>query len=153
MNALNRLWSGLVSDPLGYLHSLFARVQFFRFVLVGLLNTAFSYGTYAGLLYAGLEFRIASLIALILGIFFSFTTQGTVVFRNATRFTFFKFVIAWALIYGFNILVITLLMRASLGAYLAGAVATLPVTLASYFILKLLVFGRLKSEYLPRTEA
>ena len=101
-----------------------------------------SYGAYAALLFIGFEYRVASLLALVLGIAFSFTTQGTVVFRNASRITLVKFVVAWVILYFFNISIIGLLMRASLSAYLAGAVATVPVTLISYFILKFAVFGR-----------
>lgn len=118
------------------------KLQFVRYILVGIGNTAFGYGAYAALLFVGLEYRLASLLALVLGIAFSFTTQGTVVFRNATRVTLVKFVIAWILLYIFNISLIALLMRASLSAYLAGAVATVPVTLASYFVLKFAVFAR-----------
>lgn len=91
-------------------------------------------------LFIGLEYRIANLLALLLGIAFSFTTQGTVVFRNATRVTFVKFVAAWMFIYLLNISLIAFLMRAAMSAYLAGAVATVPVTLVSYFILKFAVF-------------
>jgi len=121
------------------------KLQFIRYVLVGIGNTLFSYGLYAALLFIGFEYRIASLLALVLGIAFSFTTQGTVVFRNATRVTLVKFVVAWALLYLFNISLIALLLRASLSAYLAGAVATVPVTLLSYFVLKLAVFSRSKA--------
>ncbi len=124
---------------------LFIRHQFLRYVLIGIGNTVFSYGAYAALLFVGFEYRVASLLALVLGIAFSFTTQGTMVFRNATRITFVKFVVAWALLYLFNISLIALLMRASMSAYLAGAVATVPVTLVSYFVLKFAVFGRGKS--------
>jgi putative flippase GtrA len=124
---------------------LFLRHQFMRFVLVGIGNTAFSYGVYAALLFIGLEYRVASLLALVLGIAFSFTTQGTVVFRNATCVTLVKFVVAWVVLYLFNISLIALLMHSSLSAYLAGAVATVPVTLVSYFILKFAVFGRGKA--------
>lgn len=109
--------------------------------MVGIGNTAFSYGIYAALIFAGLDFRVANLLALVLGIAFSFTTQGTVVFQNATRVTFVKFVLAWVLIYIFNISVIDWLIRASMSAYLAGAVAIIPGTLVSYFILKFAVFG------------
>lgn len=124
---------------------LFLRHQFLRFVLVGIGNTAFSYGAYAALLFIGFEYRVASLLALVLGIAFSFTTQGNVVFRNATRVTLVKFVVAWVLLYIFNISLIALLMRSSMSAYLAGAVATVPVTLVSYFVLKFAVFGRGKT--------
>ena len=116
--------------------------EFVRYVLIGVGNTGFSYAVYATFLFFGLEYRVANLLALLLGIAVSFTTQGTVVFRNATRVTFAKFVLAWMLIYLFNISIIALLMGASMSAYLAGAVATVPVTLISYFILKFVVFGR-----------
>lgn len=132
------------------IRSLF-KIQFVRYVLVGVGNTAFSYGIYAVLLWLGLDYRIANLSALLLGIAFSFTTQGNVVFRNATRITFVKFVIAWSIIYVFNISIITLLMRASMSAYWAGAVATIPVTFVSYFILKFAVFGRRESAELATT--
>ena len=118
--------------------------QFARYVLVGIGNTGFSYGVYAAFLFVGLEYRVASLLALLLGIAFSFTTQGAAVFGNVSRVTFAKFLVAWMLIYLFNIAIIALLMRAAMSAYLAGAVATVPVTLVSYFILKFAVFGRRK---------
>ncbi len=128
------------------------KLQFVRYVLVGIGNTAFGYGAYAAFLFVGFEYRLASLFALVLGILFSFTTQGKVVFRNATRVTFVKFVVAWMLIYIVNISIIALLMRIPMTAYLAGAIATVPVTLLSYFVLKFVVFARyepLKPQNLP----
>lgn len=118
--------------------------QFVKYLFVGVFNTAFSYGIYAALLFIGLEYRMANLLALLLGIGFSFITQGNMVFKNATRLTFFKFVIAWLLIYLVNISLIAVLMRGDLSAYLAGALATIPVTLISYFILKFGVFASQK---------
>ena len=131
-----RLIVATISGP----KRVFSRYQFIRYILVGLGNTAFSYCIYAAFLFIGLEYRVASLLALLLGIAFSFATQGNVVFKNATRLTFFKFVVAWLLIYLFNISLITVLMRGATSAYLAGALATAPVSLISYFVLKLWVF-------------
>jgi putative flippase GtrA len=116
------------------------RFQFIRYVVVGAVNTGFSYGVYAALLFVGLDYRVANLLALLLGILFSFATQGKFVFKNATRVTFAKFVIAWLLIYLVNISIIALFLRAGMSAYLAGACALVPVTLLSYFVLKLAVF-------------
>ena len=116
--------------------------QFVRYIAVGVMNTGFSYGVYALGLWSGLDFKAASLLSLVLGILFSFTTQGTLVFRNATRWTLMKFVAAWCALYLFNIAVIGLLLRASIGGYLAGLIATVPTTLVSYFVLKHLVFHR-----------
>lgn len=116
-------------------------LQFVRYVLVGIGNTAFSYGVFAALMWGGLEYRIANLLALLLGIAISFMTQGTIVFQNANRFTLLKFILAWALLYGFNISIIALLIRTPMSTYLAGAIATVPVTLVSYIVLRFAVFG------------
>ena len=120
--------------------SLFERRRALRFVLVGGLNTAFSYALYAGLLLLGLNVAMASLLALVLGILFSFATQGKIVFRQASWFTFMKFLLAWTLFYFVNLGIIAVLMRVGLGAYLAGAVSTLPMTLLSYVALRSVVF-------------
>ena len=116
-------------------------LQFVRFVLVGMLNTGFSYGVYAAFLYLGLPFALANLLALLLGIAFSFRTQGALVFGNRDPRLIVRFAACWLLIFGCNIGLIALLMRAGLDAYTAGALALLPVTLVSYFVQRLLVFG------------
>ena len=131
----------LACDSLTY----FKRRQFARYFFVGVGNTAFSYGTYAALLFFGLDYRVASLLSLVLGIAVSFTTQSNLVFHNATRITLVKFIIAWLFMYVVNIGVISGLIRLSLSAYIAGGIAIVPVTLISYFVLKFAVFGRKKS--------
>lgn len=117
------------------------RLQFVRFVLVGVLNTAFSYGVYAFFLYLGLPYALANLAALLLGIAFSFRTQGALVFGNRNPRLIVRFAACWLVIYGFNVGVIALLVRAGFDPYAAGALALLPTTLASYVVQRLLVFG------------
>jgi len=119
-----------------------ARPQFIRFLVVGIGNTIFSYLLYAGFILLGLDYRIASLTALVFGIGVSFTTQGILVFQNANRTTLVRFIGAWILIYSLNIYIISRMINISFNEYLAGAIATIPVTLASYFILKYFVFRR-----------
>lgn len=122
-----------MDNPLNY--------QLVRFALVGGLNTLFSYAVYAVLLYLGLPFAVANFGAMALGILFSFRTQGALVFRNRDRKLLLRFACCWVLIYLFNIGLIAVLVRAGLNAYTAGALALLPVTLLSYVVQKLLVFG------------
>jgi putative flippase GtrA len=136
------LFQWLLRDADGNARLGAAQWQFVRYVIVGLCNTGFGYGAFAALLFLGLGYKLASLLALLMGIAFSFTTQGTIVFRNATRVTFVKFVLAWVCLYLLNIGLIALMVRASLSPYLAGAIATVPVTLVSYFVLKFAVFDR-----------
>ena len=115
--------------------------QVVRFVLVGLLNTVFGYLLYAALLAAGLEFRLASFGALLLGILFSFRTQGTLVFRNRNPRLIFRFAACWLLIYAANIASIQLLMKYGFGAYEAGAITVPMIAVLSYVVQKRLVFS------------
>lgn len=125
------------------LTDLFGRSRPVRFVLIGLVNTAFSFGLYVLLLAAGFSIPLASGLALMAGIVFSFTTQGLVVFRHATLLTFARFVVGWIAVYGFNLALIYGFLRIEgMGAGLAGALAIAPVTVASYLVQRNFVFRR-----------
>lgn len=113
-----------------------------RFLLVGGVNTAFSYAIYVVALYLGVTYALANLCALLLGILFSFRTQGALVFGNRDGSLIWRFAAAWGVIYIFNIGLIGLLLRAGLDAYVAGAVALPFTSVLSYFIQKRVVFGR-----------
>lgn len=116
--------------------------QFFRFLAVGVVNTGFSYGVYAVLLFFELEYKLANLGALVLGIIFSFNTQGRFVFKNANYNLFFRFLLCWVGVYFFNIYLIGIFIGLSFNSYVSGAFALIPVTLFSYVIQKFIVFGR-----------
>jgi putative flippase GtrA len=112
-----------------------------RFVLVGVLNTGFSYLIYAVLLFVGLGYQLANFFALVVGIVFSFKTQGTFVFNNTARGLFFRFAICWLLIYLCNIGFIRQMLIFGLDAYEAGALAIAPIAVLSYLLQKYLVFN------------
>lgn len=113
-----------------------------KFLLVGGVNTAFSYAIYAIALYAGLPYALANLCALLIGILFSFRMQGALVFGNRDGSLIWRFAAAWGVIYVFNIGLIALLLRVGLNAYVAGAAALPFTSVLSYFVQKRLVFGR-----------
>lgn len=121
------------------------RHEFLRFVLVGCLNTGFSYSLYALFLWLGLNFALANLLAFVISLLFSFGTQGKLVFGNHDWRLLWRFVLAWIVIYLFNVGLIALLVRMHLSPYLAGALALVPVTLLSYLVQKFVVFGASRS--------
>jgi putative flippase GtrA len=131
----------------------FLEAQYIRFVLVGLLNTGFSFGVYALLVSAGLHFSVANLCAFLLGVLFSFRTQGALVFGNRDWRLIGRFFGVWVLIFLVNTGLIALFVRAGLSAYLAGAVALLPVTVLSYLAQRFLVFspGKASASGVPAT--
>ena len=117
------------------------KFQFVRFLLVGGLNTGFSYAIYASLLFFGLSFAWANLGAVLIGIAFSFRTQGSLVFNNRDKRLIIRFAGCWLMIWLVNISMIAGFMRAGLDAYWAGALALAPITLISYVTQKRFVFG------------
>jgi len=128
---------------MSYLRALASRarsIRLLRFVLVGVLNTGFSYLIYAVLLYTGLGYQLANFLALAVGILFSFKTQGHLVFDSHDNRLLGRFVLSWALIYLGTITVIGWIMAAGFDAYAAGALA-LPFSVSlSYLTQKYFVF-------------
>lgn len=117
-----------------------AVMQFIRFGLIGAVNTSISYGIYALLLYMGLNYALANLGSLILGIGVSFFSQGRFVFGNASIDRLPHFILLWGSLYLVNIGLIALFMRFGINAYLGGALALVPITLLSFVCQRYLVF-------------
>jgi putative flippase GtrA len=115
-------------------------MQFGRFVVVGVVNTAFSYAIYALLLYFGLNYAFANLTALVIGILFSFKTQGALVFANSENRRIFRYVLVWTFLYAFNIFVISQCIQLGFNSYVSGALAIPFTTLLSYVAQKRFVF-------------
>lgn len=111
-----------------------------RFIFVGGVNTTFSYSIYAFFISVGVGYAISNLLALIAGVFFSFHTQGTFVFRNKKNARLVRFIIAWIIIYIANIFIIGQLISFGLNAYISGALAIIPITVFSYAFQKYFVF-------------
>lgn len=115
-----------------------------RFGAVGVLNTAFGYAIYFGLVRLGLVPEIALLIATVLGVIFNFFTTGRLVFGNADNGLFLRFVAAYAAVYLANAAILRLTI--SLGADpLIAQAAILPCsTLGTFVVMRVLVFREAK---------
>ncbi len=115
-------------------------IQFARFIVVGIVNTAFSYGIYACLIYFGLNYAVANLVALVIGMVFSFKTQGALVFANSENRRIFRFMLVWTFIYGVNIFVISRFIAFGFNPYVSGALAIPFATVLSFIAQKFFVF-------------
>ena len=60
--------------------NLIKKRKFVRFLLVGVLNTLFGYFSFATLIIIGLDYKLAALLATIIGVLFNFQTTGRLVF-------------------------------------------------------------------------
>jgi len=111
-----------------------------RFVIVGLVNTTFSYLIYALFLFIGLNFALANLGALMFGILFSFRTQGAFVFNNTDSKLLGRFFVVWVAVYLITIAIIGCLVLYGIDPYIGGALALPASAIASFFLQKNLVF-------------
>ena len=112
-----------------------------RFGLAGLANTAFGFGVYSGLVLLGLPVSIALLIATLAGVFFNFFTFGGFAFRRLQARLLPRFLVAYGLIYLFNLALLEGLRAATgLGPIVAQLACLVVVAPTAYLVLKAKVF-------------
>ena len=114
--------------------------KFARFLLVGLLNTTFSYGLFAILIKFDVAYPVAIGIATVMGIIFNFQTTGRIVFGNSQWSKMRRFALVYAVIYCLNIFGVALLLSLEFNVYLANALLILPLALLNYTLQQKLVF-------------
>ena len=113
---------------------------FVKFILVGILNTAFGYLVFAALLYSGLHYTLAVVLSTIAGVLFNFKTTGKLVFKNDNNKLIFKFVAVYALTCIIGIIVLRLAELVNVNLYLAGIVSTGICAIIAFILNKNWVF-------------
>jgi putative flippase GtrA len=113
---------------------------FFRFVMVGLLNTLVGYGFFA--LFIGLhaDYKMAILLATILGALFNFKSTGQIVFDNRKNRLIFKFVFVYGIVYVANLYAVKVLLIQGVNVLFSQALALPLVVVLSFFLQKKFVF-------------
>lgn len=117
------------------------RKEFLRFLAVGALNALFGYGCFALLIFAGVHYTAAVLLATIAGALFNFKTTGRLVFGSSDNRRLFRFLAVYAVVYAVNVTLLKVLLLAGLGPYVGGALLVLPVALLAFILMKRLVFN------------
>jgi putative flippase GtrA len=114
--------------------------QILRYLVVGSLNTALSFAVYIlAIKLFNAPYYWASLISILFGIAVGFRAHGKFVFGN--QGSFIRYIACWAIIYAINTLLIALI-RGNTGD-IVGQLLVLPfTTIASYLLLKKLVYAR-----------
>jgi putative flippase GtrA len=120
----------------------FWEYKFFRFIIVGIINTAFGYTLFALLIYLKFHYSIAVLISTILGVLFNFKTIGEIVFNNKSNRLILRFGMVYFITYWLNVFIIFIFKKViSENLYLVGFLALIPVALITFFLNKYFVFG------------
>lgn len=110
-----------------------------RYLVAGLVNTAFGYGLYAGLIWLGLDRYVAQAIGYVLGTGFNYLTYSRHVFTDAGPAKA-RFVASYAVNYLINLAGLKAASHVIPNPYAAGAVTTLGVVALNYLVLRRLVF-------------
>ncbi len=118
----------------------FRNLRPLRYLVVGAINTGASFGIYCLGIWYGLSVPTASLFAIVLGVMISFSTQGWVVFGNASAWAFVRFVVNAGVMYALHVGIVMALLRVEVNAYVGGFVAMAVTTSLSYFVLRDHVF-------------
>ena len=119
------------------------RSEALRFLFIGIINTVFYYALFALLIYANLDYRLAVLIATVVGVFFSFHNFGKYVFDNQNKSLIYRFIFNYILIYFFNIYIIGVMNDILFfNFYISGFIALFPSTLMTYMLNKYFVFNK-----------
>lgn len=113
---------------------------FIKFILVGILNTAFGYGVFALLLYFGIHYSLAVILSTVAGILFNFKTTGVLVFKNHNNKLIFKFVTVYALICAIGIIFLRIAEIMHINLYFGGLVSTGICAVISFILNKNWVF-------------
>ncbi len=114
--------------------------EFVKFLAVGVLNTLFGYGCFAFLVFLGVHYSLALLVATVLGVLFNFKSTGYLVFGSRDNRLILRFVATYAVVYAVNVSLLQGLVMAGLDPYLAGAVLILPMAALAFILFRRLVF-------------
>lgn len=117
--------------------------QAVKFLLVGILNTAFGYGLFALFIYLGLYYPFAVLFSTILGVLFNFKTIGKLVFGSSDNGLIFRFILVYIITYFLNIFFLWLFKWLGFdNMYINGFVLLIPLAAVSFLLNKFFVFRR-----------
>ena len=118
------------------------KIQFIKFIIVGVLNTIVGYGIYWAMLQLDFNFTIAALVSTLIGIIFNFFTMGRLVFNSKNNALFYKFVFVYIFLYLISIAGISFIHNFDISYEIAGAIIIIPRAILSYILNKNVVFKK-----------
>ena len=114
--------------------------QIVLFIITGIVNTIFYYLMFSLFIWIGLDYKLAVLIATVIGVVFSFNTFGKFVFLKRNRFMFVKFILVYVVLYFINILIIKILNEYWHNYYISGFVSAIICAGISFLLNKFFVY-------------
>lgn len=115
-----------------------------NFLAVGLLNTFFGYAIYAVLVFINMPYLTALFIATLAGITFNYFSFGRMVFKaHGGWLVFGKFVVAYAVVYAINAILLSVLTQGFyLNPYIGQVICIPPGVLISWLLMNYWVYKK-----------
>ena len=111
-------------------------ILLYKYLLIGGVNTSFGYCVFAFLLFFGIHYSLAVLVATILGILFNFQTYGRFVFKNHSWNLLGRFVFVYTSMYLANITLLLVFDLFVANLYISGAMTTPVIAYLGYILNK-----------------
>nr|WP_254428503.1 GtrA family protein [Ruegeria atlantica] len=108
------------------------RNSFMRFVLVGILNTAFGYILFAILSLSGLPPQIALVISFSVGVLWNFITHARLVFDSKGLNRLPHYILSYVMVYAFNAFSLEGLLSLGLQPIIAQGLIVLPAAVLAF---------------------
>jgi len=109
---------------------------FYKYLLIGGVNTVFGYCVFAFLLFFGIHYSLAVLVATILGVLFNFQSYGRLVFQAHSWNLLGRFVFVYTSIYLVNITLLLVFDLFVSNLYISGAMTTPVIAYLGYILNK-----------------
>ena len=116
--------------------------RFVRFLVVGGVNTVFSYVTFAVFILLRVPYPIAAFVATVLSVLFNFKSYGRFVFESHDNSLILRFFLVYGICYVVGLGPLAWGKAHGVSLLLIAAVFLLPMAALSYTLNRLLVFRR-----------
>ena len=126
--------------PFRFAVLLFRRHRLLRFLLVGGVNTLFGYTIFAAAYVLTGDHRLAVAASIVLGVLFNFVTTGRIVFGSRSGRALIPFILAYVFALVLNVVLLDLLLRIGLNAFVGQALCLPVVVVTAYLINARFVF-------------
>lgn len=105
-----------------------------KFLVIGMVNTAFGYSIFAVLYLLTSSHRLAIVVATIVGVVFNFFTTGRLVFQNTSNALMFRFILGYVVSLSANFILLELLVRSGIHPLIAQILCLPPIVVLTYVI-------------------
>ncbi|WP_171238988.1 GtrA family protein [Ruegeria sp. HKCCA5763] len=115
---------------------------FLKFLVVGVVNTAFGYVLYALLVALGLSPQPALALSYFGGVIWNYMTHARLVFGSRGLSRLPLYVLAYLLLYGINAIGLQALLSTGLSPFVAQGLLVLPAAMLAYVLIGRVLTGR-----------